>query len=365
MAPLSAQKPLPTVPPGGGTSTITRPDSLADQGYGFFMANSTANIVAGGALSGKVEIQGSPLLWEPVTVVLSCKPGTAALTVQTDPKGNYTIDHTDVPRVYQTDDDALSTQIRQHYEGCSLQAPLPGYRSTAITITEKNLRDKPILDNIVVTEDEHAPGTAFSPVGADVSPEAAKLFDKAHQEWLHRNMDAAQSDLEKVVKTASGYAEAWYLLGRLQMRASVADAMDSFIRAHELDPRFEPPCLYLSAIAMERRHWADAAKWSNEALALDPAGTALLWYVNAQADYHLGRNEAALAGAQRVVDLDPEHSLPNAEDLLALTLFQKHQYSEALTHLHNSLNYIAPGPSADLIKRQIAFIEQQNAAEKK
>lgn len=127
ITPVFAQKPIPTIPPGGGTSTITRPDSLADQGYGFFMANATANVVAGGALSGKVEIQGNPLLWEPVTVVLSCRPGTAALTVQTDPRGNYTIDHTDVPRVYQmTDADALSTQIRQHYEGCSLQAPLPG-----------------------------------------------------------------------------------------------------------------------------------------------------------------------------------------------------------------------------------------------
>lgn len=355
----------PSVPANGGASTITRPGSLADEGYGMFMANSTAAIVAGGGLSGKVVLQGHPLLWEPITVVLSCEPGKAAMTLDTDVNGAYTIDHANLPKVYSTENDALNIQLSQHYEGCTLQVPLAGYRSSRLTITEKNLRDKPVLDNIVLTADEHAPGTTFSSVGRSASPEAARFFDKAHEEWMHRDFDGAQSDLARAVTADPQFAEAWYLLGRLQMRSSVSAAVDSLTKAQALDPKFEPPCLYLGAIAMEKRDWVTAAQWSDRALALDPAGSPLLWYVSAQADYHLGKNEAALAAAQHALDLDPEHRVPTAEELLALTLVAKHDYPTALEHLRNSLNYIPAGPKADLIKRQIAFVEEQNAAQKK
>lgn len=358
----SGQQPIPA---NGGGSTITRPGSLADEGYGTFMANSSAAIVAGGGLSGKVVLQGHPLLWEPITVMLSCVPGKAAMTIDTDADGAYVINHANLPKVYSTEDDALNVQLSQHYEGCTLQVPLAGYHSSKLTITGKNLRDKPVLDNLVLTTDEHAPGEAFSSVGESASPEAGKLFDKAHDEWMHRNLDGAQSDLAQAVKANPQFAQAWYLLGRLQMRTSTPDAIASLEKAQELDPKFEPPCLYLGAIAMEKRDWATAAKWADRAVALDPEGSPLLWYVSAQADYHLGKNEAAHAAAQRAVDLDPEHTVPHAEELLALTLIARHDYPDALSHLRNSLNYITSGPGADLIKRQIAFVEQESAAQKK
>ncbi|HKR27615.1 MAG TPA: tetratricopeptide repeat protein [Acidobacteriaceae bacterium] len=352
------------IPAGGGTSTITRPGSLTDQGFGTFMSNMNEGAISGG-LSGKVVLQNHPLLWEPITVVLSCAPGKAAMTLDTNGEGRYFIDHADLPKVYTTESDSLNAQLSQHYEGCSLQAPLPGYRSSAVTITQKNLRDKPVLDNIVLTPDEHAPGEAFSTIGESASPEAAKLFDKAHEDWMHRNFDGAQSDLAEAVKTNPQFAQAWYLLARLQMRTSLADAVKSLTKAQELDPKFEPPCVYLGAIAMEKRDWTTAAKWADRAIALDPAGSPLLWYVSAQADYHLSKNEAARAAAERAVDLDPDHSVPNAEDLLALTLIAKHDYPGALEHLKNSLNYILSGPSVDLIKRQIAFVEQQSTTRQK
>lgn len=354
----------PIIPAGGGASTITRPGSLVDQGYGTFMSNLNEGAISGG-LSGKVVLQNHPLLWEPITVVLSCTPGKAAMTLDTNAEGRYFIDHADLPKAYSTESDSLNAQLSQHYEGCSLQAPLPGYHSSTVTITQKNLRDKPVLDNIVLTPDEHALGTDFSSIGESASPEAAKLFDKAHDEWMHRNFDGAQSDLQQAVKTNPQFAQAWYQLARLQLRTSVADAVKSLTTAQEVDPKFVPPCVYLGAIAMEKRDWATAAKWADRALALNPAGSPLLWYVSAQADYHLGKNEAARAAAQRAVDLDPDHSVPNAEDLLALTLIARHDYPGALEHLRNSLNYILSGPSADLIKRQIAFVEQQSAAQNK
>lgn len=351
----------------GGISSvgnITRPGSFADQGYGTFMSNLNQGAISGG-LAGKVVVQGHPLLWEPIVVLLSCSPEKPDMTVPTDPSGNYFIDHANLPKVYTTDKDAVNIQLSQHYEGCTLHAPLAGYHSTSVRITEKNLRDKPVMDDIVLTTDERASGTAFSTVGTSDSPEGARLFDKAHDEWLHGHTDAARSDLEHAVKLSPHFAQAWYYLGRIQMASNLSEGAASLMRAHEADPKFVPPCIYLGQIAMGKRDWTGAEKWTNQALTLYPAGTPLLWYVNGQAHYHLGHNEAAVHAAQKAVALDPEHNLQNAEDLLALTLVARHDYQQALVHLRNSLNYILSGPSADLIKRQIAFVEQQSAAEKK
>jgi tetratricopeptide (TPR) repeat protein len=357
----AGQQPIPT---GGGASPVPRPDSIQDVGYGGFMADATGSVIAGGGLSGKVVLQGSPLLWDPVKVVLSCQPGKADLTADTDVNGTYIIDHVNVGKAFSTEDDALSTQMIQHYEGCSLSAPLAGYHSTSVTITQKNLRDNPYMANIVLTPDEHAPGTAFSTVGESDSPDARKAFDKAHDEWLHRNYDGAQHDLQQAVQLSPQFAEAWFMLGRLQLRSNEAASEESFRKAHAADPRFVPPCVILAGLAMAKKNWPEAEQWSAAALTLDPAGTARLWYYDAQADYHMGKNEAAKTSAQNAMAMDPEHEVPNAEELLALTLAAKGDYADAAAHLRNSLSYITTGPSVDLIRRQLAFMEQQNSAKK-
>lgn len=357
-----AQQPVPA---GGGTSTITRPDSIQDSGYWGYMANAPAAVVHGGVLQGKVVVKGDPLLWEPLTVILSCATGKADLTTQTDASGNYAITHVNVPGVYRTEDDSLVTQMRQHYEGCALRVLLAGYHSTSVTITEKNLRDTPNLNNIVVTPEEDAAGTAISTVGENTSPEAHQDFDKAHQEWLHANYDGALKDLQSAVQLSPNFAEAWYLLGRLQLRTDLAAATTSMEKAAAADPKFVAPCIYLAGIAVDKRNWPEASRWATQALALDPPGTAQLWYYNAQADYRLGKNEAARKSAETALAMDPEHNWPNSEDVLALTLLAKGDYADALTHLRNTLTYATPGPSTDLIKRQIAFIQQQDAGTKK
>jgi tetratricopeptide (TPR) repeat protein len=112
-------------------------------------------------------------------------------------------------------------------------------------------------------------------------------------------------------------------------------------------------------IAIQSRDWQEASNWASQALALNPTGTARIWYENAIADYRLGKNEAARTAAENALAMDPEHSVENAEDVLALALINKGDYSGALNHLRNSLTYVSAGPDADLIKRQIAFVEQK------
>jgi Tfp pilus assembly protein PilF len=349
--------------PTGGTMS-TRPDSIQDTGYWGYMANSPAGVVSGGWLFGKVVVQGNPLLWEPVPVVVICSPDKIALMTQTDADGRYSITHVNLPKVDTLNGD-VHRQMEQHFEGCTVRAELAGYRSTTDTITERVLRDKPFLQDLTLTAEENAPGTDISFVKGSASSEAQNSYQKAHEEWLHRNSEAAKSDLEQAVKVDPKFAEAWYLLGRLQAASDVKAATASLQQAQALDPRFVPPCVWLAMIAIQKRDWQEASLWASRALAIEPAGTAQIWYENAVADYRLGKNEAARAAAQHALAMDPEHSVRNVEDVLALTLIDKGDYSGALDHLRNSLTYVSTGPDAELIKRQIAFVEQRVSADKK
>jgi hypothetical protein len=55
--------------------------------------------------------------------------------------------------------------------------------------------------------------------------------------------------------------------------------------------------------------------------------------------------------------MDPNHTEPNIEQLLAVILANRQDYAGALQHLRNSLTYMPPGPNADLVKKQIAQLE--------
>jgi tetratricopeptide (TPR) repeat protein len=348
------------IPTGGGTSTTVRPDSVQDLGYLGYMANYPNGVAAGSGLWGKVVVEGDPLLWEPIPIALSCATGKTDLTTAAGPDGRFAITRVNLPAAYTLDGD-VRRQMEQHYEGCTVRAEVAGYRSTTDTITERVLRDKPFLTDIVLTPQEDAPGTDISSVTGPASADARKSFEKAHEEWLHRNLDEARSNLEQVVKIDPKFAEAWYLLGRLQASSDVKAATDSLKQAQAADPRFVAPCVWLAMIAIQHRDWQEASDWAARALDLNPSGTARIWYENAVAGYRLGKNEAARTAAEHALAMDPEHNVQNAEDVLALTLINKGDYSAALDHLRNSLTYVSPGPDADLIKRQIAFVEQKSA----
>jgi hypothetical protein len=56
--------------------------------------------------------------------------------------------------------------------------------------------------------------------------------------------------------------------------------------------------------------------------------------------------------------------VPNLEQLMAVLLAKKGDYSEALAHLRNCLTYLPGDADADFVKQQIATLEQKVAASK-
>ncbi len=318
---------------------------------------------AGGFLLGKLQVEGEPLLWEPIPVSVLCN-GKPVLTTQTDAKGNFAIHPTTVPGMPILPAQA-KREMETHFEGCTVQASLAGFGSSSITLTQHNLRDDPTLGTITVFRStDRGKGTAVSRTVSSAPPDAAKLFEKARSELLDQKADKAQQDLEKSVQIYPEFAEAWYQLAKLQQGSGPQAARNSYSKAADADPLFTLPYVQLATLAAQDGKWPEVLKNTNHVLELDPAGTVKIWYYNALANFQLGKDGSAETAAGKALALDPSHTIPNIEQLMAVLQAKKGNFSGSLQHLRSCLTYLPQGPDADFIKQQIATLERRQAVAK-
>jgi tetratricopeptide (TPR) repeat protein len=317
---------------------------------------------AGGALLGKVIVESKAPLWEPTVVFVTCN-GIAQYATQTDQKGNFLITSTTVSGALSLQADA-KRQMETHFEGCSVQASLAGFHSSKIIITHRNLRDDPELGTLLLTRDGTTTGTALSDTFATVPANALKAFLKARSDLLEEQPDRAERNLQKAVEIYPGFAEAWYQLGRLQRSSNREDARNSFTKALAADPQFIPPYQQLAGLAVEDQRWSEVLADTSHALQLDPTGTPQLWFYNALANLQVGKTNLAEASALKSLTLDPSHSVPNTEQLLAVILARRRDYAGAIAHLRSCLTYLPNGPQSILVKEQIAQLERSAGATK-
>jgi Tfp pilus assembly protein PilF len=347
----------------GPPSNITRPDSIQDSGVYGYWTNMSEQGRAGGALLGKVIVEGEPLLWNPILISVICN-GTTMQTTQTDPHGNFQIAAVTKPGSTELQGDS-KRQMETRYEGCTLQASFTGFHSSTVTVTERNLRDDTNLGTLTLSRaGGREAGTAVSSTIDSAPANAVKAFDKARTELLEQKPDRAERDLKKAVEVYPSFAEAWYQLGRLQQAENSGDARNSFAKAAAADPKFILPYDPLAGMAAQDGKWQEVADHTSRALQLDPDGTARIWYFKALANFQLGKLDVAETSASKALLMDPNHAIANTEQLLAVILVQKGDYSGALVHLRNCLTYLPSGPSADLLKKQIALVESKVPAAK-
>jgi cytochrome c-type biogenesis protein CcmH/NrfG len=316
--------------------------------------------------SGKVAVDGGSLPWDPIPVIVDCN-GVVKYDTQTDAKGGFAIQN--AGRI--TTASELAPQIGSksvtaaQLVGCQIKASLPGFRSSALTITNGNLTDNPDMGTITLHIDEHASGYGVSPTTAAAPPDALKKFDKARSEAMSNNPDGAQHDLQKAVQIDPKFAEAWYQLGKLQQKTKPVDALASYEKAVAADPQFVPPYEPMAELAAIQKKWQEVADAADHYLKLDPVGTAQIWYYSAVGNFNLGNKDVAEQSAKKALALDPQHTqAPNTEQLLAVILASKGDLAEALDHLRNCLTYTPAGPNADLMKQQIAQLERAVVTQK-
>jgi tetratricopeptide (TPR) repeat protein len=323
-------------------------DTLVHQGH------------AGSYYGGNVKVSAGALPWDPILVNVVCN-GETKHTTATDPKGNFLIAPKQADTVASSaasgsPSDAQNKAIAQ-FVGCNVQAALPGFDSSTVTIANRNLTDDPNIGTITLKPAENAAGSSVSATTAAAPKDAVKAFEKARSEWIENKPDKAQKDLQKAVQIDPQFAEAWYQLGKLQEVQKSPDAANSFQRAVAADPKFVPPYEHLVSAAAQAEKWQDVLDNTNKELQLNPAGSPRLFYYNAVANMKLGKTDAAQASVEKAIAADPGHTEPNAEQLLAVILANKQDLPGALEHLRVAIKYMPPGPNADLVKKQISQLE--------
>lgn len=336
-------------------STTTRPDSIQDSGLYNYWTNMSAQGKAGGVLLGKLAMEGEPLPWEPMLVNVDCK-GTVVNSTQADLRGQFVITFIDQKGVEHNPSDS-KRQMETQYEGCLVRAALTGFRSSAVTITSRHLRDDPNLGTITLSPEARGGGTELSTTSNAAPSNAMKAFEKARADWLDNNADGAQRNLKKATQIYPGFAEAWLQLGKIQKASDPQGAHESFSKALAADPKFVLPYEQLAGLASQAQKWQETLDNTGPALQLDPSGTPQLWYYDALAKFQLGKTDEAQASALKSLAIDPRHTVGNTEQLLAVILARKADYAGALEHLRNCLTYLPAGPNADLVKQQIAQLE--------
>lgn len=341
------------------SGTITRPGSIQDSGLYDYWADMSGQGRAGGALLGKLAVEGEPLPWEPLLVTVTCD-GKVVYTTQSDATGGFGITSLTLPGALGKQEDS-QRQMETHFEGCLVQGAVPGFHSTAVTITRHNLRDEPDIGTITLSRIGGDAATTLSHTSSTAPANAIKAFEKARSEMLRHDSDGAKRDLEKAVGIDPKFAEAWLQLGKLKASSDPKAARDSFSKALAVDPEFVLPYEQLAALAAQSGNWQEVLNNTNRVAQLYPEGTPQSWYLNALANFQMGKPDIAQASALKSLALDPRHSVLNTEQLLAVILAGKGDFKGALDHLRSSVKYVPPGPNSDLLKQQIAQLEQRVA----
>jgi tetratricopeptide (TPR) repeat protein len=307
---------------------------------------------------GKVVLEGSQLPWDPIPVVVNCD-GKMRYNTFADAKGAFDIQATSrETEVVATKRDPKHVDPDQ-LVGCKVSAILEGFTSTTLTIANRSLMDDPDIGTITLRRDARATGSIVSDTTASAPAEALKEFDKARTDKVSGNQGSEQKHLQKAVNIDPQLAEAWYQLGKVEETDKPQDALNAYLKAAAIDPKFIPPYERIAALAAAQKKWQDVADAANHALQLNPAGTPQIWYFSALSNLNLGNKDTAETSALTSLGMDPGHvAAPKTEQLLAVIMASKGEYKEALEHLRKCLTYTPKGPEADLVKRQVTQLEK-------
>jgi hypothetical protein len=351
--------------PAAGSSMPNPPASTTPSDPNKYMNRDWNKLMkegrAGDYLAGNVTLVGGALPWDAIPVTVTCD-GKVRYTTNTDAKGGFVIAPSDPQG--STTVKADSKPFASQFVGCGVDASLPGFNSTPIVVVNRNVLDSPSLGTITLHREAGAGDSSLSATTAAAPKEALKSFEKARSEWLDNKPDRAQKDLQKCVEEYPQFAEAWYQLGKIQEAAKSPDAWISYSKAAVADPNFDLPHRHLAVLAALAGKWPELLEQTTLDLQLNPRGTVDMWYYDALANFQLQKLDPAEASANKSLAMDPLHTQPNTEQLLAVILAQKQDFAGALQHLHNCLTYFQPGPNLDLVKQQIAQIEPMVPAAK-
>ena len=150
--------------------------------------------------------------------------------------------------------------------------------------------------------------TESRPARVQLSPVAARLWNRARREWTQRQYDAAELSLTSVLALAPDHVDAIWMLGAAaQQRGDHAQAIDCFRRVLQIAPD-DPAVLVNLGIALhEHGDAGEALATLRRACGLAPRASAA-WFNLGKALEKQAYTREAVDAFRTVLDLDRSHA---------------------------------------------------------
>ena len=194
---------------------------------------------------------------------------------------------------------------------------------------------------------------------SDLAPkDAKKAYQKAMDARKKRNLDEAQTNLEKATEIYPRYAEAWLEMGKLfEGRERIAEARRAYDQALSADAKYLPPYQRLSMLALRESRWQEAVDFSDKLLRLDPYTYPDIYYVSGFANLQLGHPAAAEKSAREAIRLDPAKKNMPSYYVLGLAQASLGNFGDSVTSIKTFLGAPPPGWNLELVRKQLSEIE--------
>ncbi len=267
---------------------------------------------------------------------------------------------------------------RHDLTNCELRARAAGFRSSAVNLVDlTTFGSSADVGAIVLQRTTKIKGTTISATPFRAPKDARRAYEKGLGAEKDGKLVDARRYFEQAVQIYPKYASAWFQLGNaLGKENQKAAARAAYLQATTHDPRFLPPYLALTLMAVDEGNWTEVRNLSGHILDLDPlnrteerssildldsSGSAEAYYYNALANYKLNKPQEAEKSAlkaEQYVELSTRS--PQLHLLLAELLVQNNNYGRAISELQTYLELDPHAKDADQIREQLAELEKLN-----
>jgi tetratricopeptide (TPR) repeat protein len=329
-------------------------------------AGSTANpgLTKGAYYFGKVAMADGAD--PPVGVVIQRVCGSVVRPqAYADTRGNFSFQIGDTKAMLPDEADSSSGPQGQRAQanttpltGCELRASLAGYRSDVIQLSSKNI-DDPNVGTIFLHPYFKIEGLTTSATSALAPKEARRAFDKGVEAAKKSKFDEALDNFLKATELYPRYASAWLELGRVyQQRSQVLEARNAYAKSIAADPKFINPYERLYVLSINEERWEDAAATTDRIMRLNPYDFPMAVYYNAVANLELGKLDVAEKSAREAAALGTASRNPKINYVLGVILAKKQDYKGAAECLREYLKSDTVG-DRNRVTQLLADIEKQ------
>ncbi len=249
---------------------------------------------------------------------------------------------------------------------CTLQANLPGYRSSKLSVGghsrhEQHTRD---LGTIILKPIGEVSGHTVSATTLQAPKKARKAFDNGVTNAQAGKLEKAEKEFKKALEVYPEYSEAWFHLGQVcEVRNKPGEARRAYQESIGADSRFASPYLRLAMMDTREAKWQAVAEATGEVIKMNPYDFPDAFYLNAVANLNLNQLAQAEKSARDAIRMNAWEKYPQVEQILGVALAHQNKYAEARTHFERYLEISPDAANAAAVEKQLAQMEESLLAE--